>query len=200
MGPFGRRAVRSASKMMQRRDRVETYRVTNGQEAARLFALTFSEFTTYTDFFQFTMPKPSLSAHKRVVSIRIDLLPRLIQKAEELHQNPNQLANLLVEGALDAMDAEGTYESPIVQTYRALKGKSLLTSKAVMAICSVVVPEIYKIDQDQQRILLDLINKHDGPLTATTLKGYHQLATQMNKERIEHEREIARLQRAQKSR
>ena len=146
------------------------------------------------------MPKPASSpAPKKVISVRLDLLPRLIQKAEELEQNPNQLVNLFTEGCLDAMDAEGTYEIPVVQIYRTLKGKTLLTSKAVMAICSVVVPEIYKIEQEQQKILLDLINKHDGPLTATTLKGYQQLATQMNKERIEHEREVARLQRAQKS-
>lgn len=145
------------------------------------------------------MPKTSPSIPKKVIAVRLDLLPRLIQKAEELKQNPNQLANLLMEGGMDAMDAEGTYESPIVQIYRTLKGKTLLTSKAVMAICSVVVPEIYKIDQEQQRILLDLINKHDGPLTANILRGYHQLAAQMNKERIEHEKEVARLQRAQKS-
>jgi hypothetical protein len=146
------------------------------------------------------MPKPASSVPKKVIAVRLDLLPRLMQRAEELKQNPNQLANLLMEGAMDAMDAEGTYEIPIVQIYRTLKGKTLLTSKAVMAICSVVVPEIYKIDQEEQRILLDLINKHDGPLTAHILKGYHQLAAQMNKERIEHEREVARLQRAQKSR
>jgi len=146
------------------------------------------------------MPKSSLSAHKRVVSIRLDLLPRLLQKAEELKQNPNRLANLLIEGGLDAMEAEGVCESPIVRIYRTLKGKALLTPKAVMAICSVVVPEIYKIDHEQQRILLDLINKHDGPLTATILKGYHQISAQMNKERIEYEKEVVRLQRAQKSR
>ena len=146
------------------------------------------------------MSKPSSPVPKKVIAVRLDLLPRLMQRAEELKQNPNQLANLFMEGCLDAMDAEGACEIPIVQIYRTLKGKTLLTSKAVMAICSVVVPEIYKIDQEEQRILLDLINKHDGPLTAHILKGYHQLAAQMNKERIEHEREVARLQRAQKSR
>jgi hypothetical protein len=146
------------------------------------------------------MPKNTPSVPKKIIAVRLDLLPRLMQKCQELKQNPNQLANLLMEGGLDEMDAEGTYGSPIVQIYRTLKGKTLLTSKAVMAICSVVVPEIYKIDQEQQKILLDLINKHDGPLTANILKGYQQLAAQMNKERIEHEKEVARLQRTQKSR
>jgi hypothetical protein len=146
------------------------------------------------------MPKKSSSAPKKLIAVRLDLIPRLIQRAEELKQNPNQLANLCIEGCLDAMDAEGAAEIPIVQIHRTLKGKTLLTSKAVMAICSAFVPEIYNIDQERRRILLDLINKHDGPLTANILKGYHQLATQMNKERIEHEKEVARLQRAQKSR
>ena len=135
-----------------------------------------------------------------MIAVRLDLSSLLIQKAGELKQNPNQLANLLMEGGLDAMDAEGTHESPIVQLYRTLKGKTLLTSKAVMAICSVVVPELHEIEQHQQRILLDLINRHDGPLTAGILKGYQQLAAQMNRERIENEKHVAKLQRMQKSR
>ena len=146
------------------------------------------------------MPKNTPSVPKKIIAVRLDLLPRLMQKCQDLKQNPNQLANLLMEGGLDQMDAEGSYESPIVQIYRTLKGKTLMTSKAVMAICAAFVPEIYKIDHEQQRILLDLINKHDGPLTANILKGYQQLAAQMNKERIEHEKEVARLQRTQKSR
>jgi len=146
------------------------------------------------------MPKKSTSPHvsKRVIAVRLDLLPRLTQVAAELKQNPNQLANLLMEGGLDAMLAEGTQESPIVQLYRTLKGKTLMTSKAIMSICSVVVPDIHEIEQHQQRILLDLINKHDGPLTAGILKGYHQLAAEMNKVRIQHEKQAAKLQRMQK--
>ena len=142
----------------------------------------------------------SPSVSKKVIAVRLDLLPRLIEVAAELKQNPNQLANLLMEGGLDAMLAEGTQESPIVQLYRTLKGKTLMTSKAIMSICSVVVPDIHQIEHHQQRILLDLINKHDGPLTAGILKGYQQLAAQMNKERIEHEKQVAKLQKMQKSR
>jgi hypothetical protein len=143
------------------------------------------------------MPKnpDSSPAPKKVIAVRQDLLPRLIQKARELKQNPNQLANLLMEGGLDAMDAESAYESPIVQLYRTLTGKTSLSSKAVMTICSLVVPEIFQIDQHQKKFLLDLINKHDGPLTSNILKGYHQLAVQMNMERIEHERQLAKLKR-----
>ncbi|GEM_PF-2645043 len=140
------------------------------------------------------------SLPKKVVSIRMDMLPRLIEKAEELKQNPNQLANLCIEGALDAMDAEGVCESPIVQLYRTLKGKASLSSKAVMAICSLIVPEIYEIESHERKFLLDLINKHDGPLTSSVLKGYHQLAVQMNMDRLEHEKQLAKLQRTPKSR
>ena len=82
----------------------------------------------------------SSTAPKKVISIRQALIPRLMEKARELKQNPNRLANLCMEGSLDAMDAEGIYESPIVQLYRTLKGKPLLTYKAVMTLYSVLVP------------------------------------------------------------
>lgn len=137
---------------------------------------------------------------KKVVSIRLDLLPRLVAKAEELQQNANQLTNLCLEGILDAMDAEGAYEIPILNLYRTLKGKTALTSKAVMTICSLIVPEVYEIDQQEKKFLIELINKHDGPLTPNILKGYRQLAVQMNKQRIERENQVAKLQREQKSR
>jgi hypothetical protein len=148
------------------------------------------------------MPKnpDTTTVPKKVIAVRQDLLPRLIQKAGELKQNPNQLANLLMEGGLDAMDADGSYDSPIVHLYRTLKGKSLLTSKAVMTICSLMVPEIFQIEQHEKKILLDLINRHDGPLTPSILKGYRQLAVQMNKDRLEHERQFVKLQRTPKSR
>jgi len=143
---------------------------------------------------------PKKVAPKKVIAIRQDLIPRLIEKARELKQNPNQLVNLLTEGGLDAMDAEGAYESPIVQLYRSSKGKTLMTSKAMMSLCSLIVPDIYEIDQQQQRILLDLVNKHDGPLTPGIFKGYRQLAQQMNKQRIENENQMARLRREHPSR
>ncbi len=148
------------------------------------------------------MPKKTTpsSAPKKVVAIRLDLLPRLIEKAKELKQNPNLLANHILEGGLDAMDAESNYESPIVQLYRTLTGKTIMTSKAVMAICSAIIPELYEIEQEQRKILLDLINKHDGPLTPNTLKGYYQLAVQMNKDRLEHKRQMDKIQREQKPR
>ena len=135
---------------------------------------------------------------KKVIAIRPDLVPRLIEKARELKQNPNHLVNLLTEGGLDAMDAEGAYESPIVQLYRSSHGKTLMTSKAVMTLCSMLVPGIHEIDRQEQRILLDLVNKHEGPLTPAIFKGYRQLAQQMNKQRMENEAQMARLLRAQK--
>lgn len=148
------------------------------------------------------MPQKTVSqpAPKKVVSIRLDLLPRLVQKAEELQQNPNQFTNLCLEGVLDAMDAEGSYEIPILQLYNTLKGKTALTSKAVMALCSVIVPEVYEIDRQEKKFLVELINQHEGPLTPHVLKGYRQLAVQMNKQRIEHETQVAKLKRTQKSR
>jgi hypothetical protein len=144
-------------------------------------------------------PAPKKPAPKKVIAIRQDLIPRLIEKARQLKQNPNQLVNLITEGGLDAMDAEGHYEIPVIQLYRSSNGKSLMTSKAMMTLFSVVVPDIYEIDHQQQRILLDLINKHDGPLTPGILKGYRQLSLQINKQRIENENQVARLKRSHPS-
>ena len=147
------------------------------------------------------MPKnpDSSTAPKKVISIRQALIPRLMEKARELKQNPNQLVNLFAQGGLDAMDAEGVYEIPIIHLYRTLKGKPLLTYKALMTLYSVIVPEICEIDPHEKKFLFDLINRHDGRLNPNILKGYHQLAVQMNKQRLEHERQLAELQRMPKS-
>src|SRR5262245_31899900 len=42
------------------------------------------------------------------------------------------------------------------------KGTTLLTSKAVMAIASAIVPEIYKIDAREQQRLMELVNQDEG--------------------------------------
>jgi hypothetical protein len=130
---------------------------------------------------------------KKVVSIRQDLLSRLQAYSKELKQNANQFANLCVEGCMDAIELEGAYEIPIVQLARALKGKSCLTSKSVMAICAAFVPEVYEVDSQQRKFLIELINKHDGPLTSGILKGYFGLSEQMNAQRIDHEKQITKL-------
>lgn len=134
------------------------------------------------------------SAPKKVIAVGLNLLPRLIKKSEELQQNANHLANLLMEGGLDAMDAESIHEIPIVQLYRTLKGKTMMTSKATMAICSAVIPEISGIDQEQQKVFFDLINKHEGPLTTNILKTYVQFSAQIYRDHIEHRKQAAKLQ------
>ena len=75
-----------------------------------------------------------------------------------------------------------------------LRGKTFLTSKAVMAIASAIVPEIYEIDAQEQKFLMELVNKHEGRLTAEVFKGYRKLAQRMNQERIAHEKELKKLQ------
>ena len=43
-----------------------------------------------------------------------------------------------------------------------------------MAIASAIVPEIYEIDAQEQEVLMKLVNKHEGRLTAEVFKGYQQ--------------------------
>ena len=139
------------------------------------------------------MPASEPLLAKKVISIRQDLLARLLSHSEELKQNANQFANFCVEGCMDAIELEGSYEIPIVQLARTLKGKTSLSSKSVTAICTAFVPEIYEIERQQRNFLIELINKHDGRLTTSILKGYFKLSEQLNAERIEHEKQIARL-------
>ena len=75
-----------------------------------------------------------------------------------------------------------------------LEGKTFLTSKAIMAIARAIVPEIYEIDAQEQKFLMELVNKHEGRLTAEVFKGYRKLAQRMNQERIAHEKELKKLQ------
>jgi uncharacterized protein YpbB len=63
-----------------------------------------------------------------------------------------------------------------------------------MAIVSALVPEAYEIDAEEQKFLMELVNKHEGRLTAEVFKGYRKLAQLMNMERIAHERELKKLQ------
>ena len=63
-----------------------------------------------------------------------------------------------------------------------------------MAIVEAIVPEIYEIDAQEQKFLMELVNKHEGRLTAEVFKGYRKLAQRMNQERIAHEKELKKLQ------
>jgi len=73
-------------------------------------------------------------------------------------------------------------------------GLAFLTSKAIMAIVGAIVPEIYEIDGQERKFLMELVNKHEGRLTAEVFKGYRKLAQRMNQERIAHEKELKKLQ------
>ena len=141
-------------------------------------------------------PKSKKQPRKRITLVlRVDLIDRVLEKAKLLQQGPNNFVNLCVEGILDAMDAPGTdYDIPILSLYNQVKGRTFLTSKAVMAIVGAFVPEVYDIDAQEQKFLMELVNKHEGRLTSEVFKGYRKLAQRMNMERIAHEKELKKLQ------
>lgn len=139
--------------------------------------------------------KSSSPAPKRITLVlRADLTERALEKAALLQQNPNNFVNLCVEGILDAMDAPGNYDAPILALYNRVKGRTLLTSKAVMTLVSAFVPEVKDIDDKERRFLMELIDQHQGPLTPEIFKGYGKMAARMNMERIAHEKELKKLQ------
>jgi len=139
--------------------------------------------------------KSEKQPRKRITLVlRIDLIDRVLAKAKLLQQGPNNFVNLCVEGILDAMDAPGNYDIPILDLYNQVAGKTFLTSKAVMTLVAALVPEIYDIDAQEQKFLMQLVNRHEGPLTSEVFKGYRKLAQRMNIERAAHEKELKRLQ------
>jgi hypothetical protein len=133
---------------------------------------------------------------KRITLVlRVELIDRVLEKAKLLQQGPNNFVNLCVEGILDAMDAPGAgYDIPVLALYNQVKGRTFLNSKAVMALVGALVPEVYDIDAQEQKFLMELVNKHQGRLTAEVFKGYRKLAQRMNMERIAHEKELKKLQ------
>lgn len=144
------------------------------------------------------MKPSSTDKRKRLTLVlRVDLIDRVKEKADLLQQGPNHFVNLCVEGVLDAMEAKGGYDIPIVELYNQIKGKSFLNSKEVMTIVSAFAPDVFAIDQNEQRFLVELINKHQGPLTSDTFDGYRKLAQRMNRDRIEYEKQLRKIHPAQ---
>lgn len=139
--------------------------------------------------------KASSPTPKRITLVlRADLTERALEKAALLQQNANNFVNLCVEGMLDTMDAPGNYDAPVLALYNRVKGRTFLTSKAIMTLVSALVPEVQDIDDQERKFLMDLINKHEGNLTQEIFKGYCKMARQMNMERIAHEKELKKLQ------
>ncbi len=140
--------------------------------------------------------KSETPSPKRITLVlRTDLSERALEKAALLQQNPNNFVNLCVEGMLDTMDSTpGTYDPPILDLYNRVKGRTFLTSKAVMALVGAFVPEVQHIDNQERELLMGLIDKHDGQLTPEIFKGYCKMARRMNMERIAHEKELKKLQ------
>jgi len=127
--------------------------------------------------------------------LRNDLNDRVIKRAAELGQNPNNFVNLCVEGCLNAMDGKHTtYDIPIITLDRIKRKKTLLDSVIARRIVELFAPNAEEITDEQHRFLAELVNQHEGPLTPELMKFYWKRAAEMNKQRIETEKELAKLQ------
>ena len=136
------------------------------------------------------------SKPKRVsMALRNDLNERVFQKAKELEQNPNFFVNQIIEGVLDAMDRDDVSEDiPILKLNRLMKDKPLLDSRVVNSLVSLFVPNHEEITVWHRRFFTRLVNKHEGKLTKELVEAYWKQASDMNRQRIEGEKEIAKLQ------
>ena len=129
-------------------------------------------------------------AKRLTMMVRSDLTERVLKLAPTVSQNPNSFVNLCVEGCLDAMEAEDIgYEIPIIKLYRTVRKKAVLDSKWVTAICSIFAPRTEEVTEHHHRFLAELINQHEGPLTAEAMNFYWKKATEMNMARIQTEKE-----------
>jgi hypothetical protein len=129
-------------------------------------------------------------AKRLTMMVRSDLTERVLKLAPVVSQNPNSFVNLCVEGCLDAMEAEDIgYEIPIIKLYRTVRKKAVLDSKWVTAICSIFAPRTEEVTEHHHRFLAELINQHEGPLTADAMNFYWKKATEMNMARIQTEKE-----------
>jgi hypothetical protein len=136
-------------------------------------------------------PKPP---RRVTVNLRSDLNERVVEKAAELDQNPNYFVNQCVEGILDAIDGEEIAQDiPILKLARIMKGKTLLDAKWVTALCSVFAPHAEEITAWHRRYFAELTNRHEGTLTEEFIKLYWKQAAEMTRQRIETEKQIARL-------
>jgi hypothetical protein len=140
--------------------------------------------------------RPKKQPRKRITLVlHVELIDRLLDKAQTLQQNPNNFVNRCVEGALDAMDhPEAGYNIPVLALYNEVKGGTFLTNKAVMTLLGALAPEIHEIDAQERQFLMELLGRHEGNLTMEVLNGYRKLAHRMNTERAAHERELKKLQ------
>jgi hypothetical protein len=133
---------------------------------------------------------------KRVsMALRNDLNERVFQKAKELEQNPNFFVNQIIEGVLDAMDGNETSENiPILTLNRLMKDRPLLDSRIANDLISLFAPNHEEITVWHRRFFARLVNKYEGKLTKEIVEFYWKQAAELNRQRIEAEKGLARLQ------
>jgi hypothetical protein len=135
-------------------------------------------------------PKP----RRVTLVLRNDLNERAIKRAAELGQNPNNFVNLCVEGCLDAMDDDKTtYQIPIITLDRIKRKRTLLDSEILRRVVEIFAPKAEEITAEHHRFFAELINQHEGPLNPELMQFYWRRAAEMNKQRIETEKELAKL-------
>ncbi|PTX97996.1 hypothetical protein DB346_19635 [Verrucomicrobia bacterium LW23] len=89
--------------------------------------------------------------------------------------------------------AETTYEIPIITLDRIKRKRTLLDSGIVRRVVELFAPKAEEITSEHHRFLAELINQHEGPLSPELMEFYWRRAAEMNRQRIETERELRKL-------
>ncbi len=72
--------------------------------------------------------------------------------------------------------------------------RTLLDSDILRRIVEIFAPKAQEITAEHHRFFAELVNQHEGPLTSEIMQFYWRRAAEMNKQRIETEKELAKLQ------
>ena len=148
------------------------------------------------------MEKEPKVPRRVTMALRNDLNERVFKKAEELGQNANYFVNQCIEGILDAMDADDiSHDIPVLKLDRIMKGKTMLDSKWVNALCAFIVPNVNveEVTVWHRRYFAELTNKHEGKLTHEFINLYWKQAAERNRQRLEEEKEVAKLKKTKGS-
>src|SRR4029434_7123728 len=109
---------------------------------------------------------------KRITLVlRVDLIDRVLEKAKLLQQGPNNFVNLCVEGVLDAMDAPGSYDIPILSLHNQVEGKNLPYLQSSHGYCGCSGARGYEIDAQELtlRCAIDSYSSRGGTITTAPL-------------------------------
>jgi hypothetical protein len=101
-----------------------------------------------------------------------------------------------VNEGLDALESDQlSFDSPLLRTWRTALGKPTLGDKIFKKVCSLMEPaNTQEVTDRHWQYLLELLQEHEGPLSAEMMAFYWKQAADMTKLWVSRERERSKIQ------